>query len=151
MYVYLKIKNIKYNTLLPMYHLFQQRQHPRYTYTISDPLTGHRLHFNFKRIESLRCISNNIYYYEYFLYELSNFDHMLGVVSQTRVSGGNRTHDPHANSLADYPLDHQGTRNNNNYNQDYNNNLNQVIRTERSVEHAFFFFFGIHARRQFSF
>ena len=34
---------------------------------------------------------------------------MLGVVSQTRVSGGNPTHDPHANSLALYPLDYQGT------------------------------------------
>ena len=31
---------------------------------------------------------------------------MLGVVSQTRVYGGNRIHDPHANSLA---LDYQGT------------------------------------------
>ena len=34
---------------------------------------------------------------------------MLGIVSQTRVSGGNRTHDPHANSLAYYALDYQGT------------------------------------------
>ena len=34
---------------------------------------------------------------------------MLGIVSQIRVSGGNRTHDPHANSLAYYPLDYQGT------------------------------------------
>ena len=39
------------------------------------------------------------------IYELSNFDHLLGVVSQIRVSGGNRTHDPHTNSLAHYPLD----------------------------------------------
>ena len=29
---------------------------------------------------------------------------MFGVVSQTRFFGGNRTHDPHANSLAHYPL-----------------------------------------------
>ena len=35
---------------------------------------------------------------------MSNFDHVLGVVSQTRASGGNRTHDPHVNSLAYYPL-----------------------------------------------
>ena len=28
---------------------------------------------------------------------------------QTRISGWNRTHDPHANSLAHYPLDYQGT------------------------------------------
>ena len=34
---------------------------------------------------------------------------MLVVVSQARVSGENRTHDPHANSLAHYPLDYQGT------------------------------------------
>ena len=39
------------------------------------------------------------------IYELSNFDHVLGVVSQTRVSGGNRIHNPHANSLAHYLLD----------------------------------------------
>ena len=44
------------------------------------------------------------------IYKLSNFDHMLGVVSQTRVSGGNRTNDPHVNSLAHYPLDCQGTQ-----------------------------------------
>ena len=30
-------------------------------------------------------------------------------MSQTKVSVGNRTHDPHANSLAHYPLDYQGT------------------------------------------
>ena len=34
------------------------------------------------------------------MYEHSNFDHVLRVMSQTRVSGGNRTHNPHANSLA---------------------------------------------------
>ena len=39
------------------------------------------------------------------IYELINFDHLLGVVLQTRVSGGNRTHDPHTNNLAHYPLD----------------------------------------------
>ena len=33
---------------------------------------------------------------------------MLDVVSQTRVSGGNRTHDLHGNSLAYYPLNYQG-------------------------------------------
>ena len=30
---------------------------------------------------------------------MSNFDHVLGVVSQTRLSSGHRTHDAHANSL----------------------------------------------------
>ena len=40
---------------------------------------------------------------------MSNLDHVLDVVSQTRVSGGNRTHNPHANSPAHYPLDYQGT------------------------------------------
>ena len=43
------------------------------------------------------------------IYELSNFDHLLGVVSQSRVSGGNRSHDPHTNSLVHYPLYYQGT------------------------------------------
>ena len=41
------------------------------------------------------------------MYELSNFDHMLGVKSQSRVSCGNRIHDPHTNTLAHYPLDYQ--------------------------------------------
>ena len=40
---------------------------------------------------------------------LSNFDHEFGIVSQTRVSVGNRTQDPHANSLIHYPLDYQST------------------------------------------
>ena len=44
------------------------------------------------------------------IFELSNFDHVFDVVSQTRVSGVHWTHDPHANSLAHYPLDYQGTR-----------------------------------------
>ena len=34
---------------------------------------------------------------------------MFGEVSQSRVSDGNRTNDPHANSLAHYPLVYQGT------------------------------------------
>ena len=38
-----------------------------------------------------------------------NFHHVLGVVSQNRVSGGNQTHGRNANSLAHYPLDYQGT------------------------------------------
>ena len=29
------------------------------------------------------------------MYEQSNFYHVLGLVSQTRVSGGNQTHTPH--------------------------------------------------------
>ena len=33
----------------------------------------------------LQIINSNIY-----IYELNNFDHVLGVVSQTRVSGGNQ-------------------------------------------------------------
>ena len=52
---------------------------------------------------------NTITNYNVIIYELRNFDHVLGVVSQTRVSGGNRTHNPQANSLAHYPLDYQGT------------------------------------------
>ena len=38
------------------------------------------------------------------IYELSNFD-----LVQIRVSGDNRTHESHANSLAHYPQDYQGT------------------------------------------
>ena len=53
---------------------------------------------------------NTITNYILIIYELSNIDHLLGVVSQTRVSGGNRTHGPHTNSLAHYPLDYQGTQ-----------------------------------------
>ena len=44
------------------------------------------------------------------MYELSNFDLVLDVVSQTIVSGGNRTYDPHANSLVHYPLDYKATQ-----------------------------------------
>ena len=32
---------------------------------------------------------------------------VLGIMSQTRVFGGNRTHNPHANNLAHYPLDYK--------------------------------------------
>ena len=53
---------------------------------------------------------NTITNYILIIYELSNFDHVLSVVSQTRVSGGNRTRDLHANSLGHYPLDYQGTQ-----------------------------------------
>ena len=37
------------------------------------------------------------------MYELSNFDHVLDVLSQTKVSGGNQTHNPKTNSLAQDP------------------------------------------------
>ena len=53
---------------------------------------------------------NTITNYILIIYELSNFDHLFGVVSQTRDSGGNWIHDPNANSLAHYPLDYQGIR-----------------------------------------
>ena len=43
------------------------------------------------------------------MYKLSNFDHVLGVVSEIRVSGGNRIYDSQANTLAHYPLDYQHT------------------------------------------
>ena len=52
---------------------------------------------------------NTIKNYILIIYELSNFDYFLGVVPQTRVSGRNRTHDPHTNNLAHYPLDYQDT------------------------------------------
>ena len=44
------------------------------------------------------------------IYELSYLGHVLGVVSQVRVSDGNRTQDPYAYSLAHCPLDYQGTK-----------------------------------------
>ena len=53
---------------------------------------------------------NIITNYIIIIYKLSNFDHVLGVVSQTRVYGGNRTHDPHANSLSHHPLDYESTQ-----------------------------------------
>ena len=43
------------------------------------------------------------------IHELSNFDHVLGVVLQARVSGRNRTYDPHFNSVAHYSLGYQNT------------------------------------------
>ena len=52
---------------------------------------------------------NTITNYILILYELSIFDQVLGVMSQTRVSGENSTHDPHVNSLAHYPLYYQST------------------------------------------
>ena len=36
-------------------------------------------------------ITNTITNYILIIYELNNFDHVLAIVSQTRVSGGNRT------------------------------------------------------------
>ena len=54
---------------------------------------------------------NAITNYILIIYELSNLDHVdHGVMSQIRISDGNRNHDPHANSLAHYPLDYQGTK-----------------------------------------
>ena len=59
----------------------------------------------------------NIYLFNYqlqynykFYSKLSNFDHVLGIVSQKRISGGNRIYDPHANSLVHHSPDYQGTR-----------------------------------------
>ena len=53
---------------------------------------------------------NTIRNYILIIYELSNFDYLPGVVSQTRVSGGNRNHEPHTNILAHYLLDYRGTQ-----------------------------------------
>ena len=52
---------------------------------------------------------NTITNYIPIIYELSNFDHMLGVVSQTTDSGGTRTNNLHTNNLAHYALDYQDT------------------------------------------
>ena len=62
------------------------------------------------KIEYLFINYNTITNYILITYELSNFDHVFGEVLQTRVFGGNRTPDPHPNSLAQYPLDYQGTQ-----------------------------------------
>ena len=55
-------------------------------------------------IKNLFINYNTITNYILIIYELSNFDHVLGVVLQTRVS---RTH---AHSLEHYSLDYQGTQ-----------------------------------------
>ena len=44
------------------------------------------------------------------IYELSNFEHVLGgIMRQTRVSGGNPNLDPHVNIVAHCPVHYQGT------------------------------------------
>ena len=56
------------------------------------------------------------FYTEFFYLLLINYkattNYILilhGLVTQTRVPGGNRINTPHANSLAHYRLDNQGT------------------------------------------
>ena len=44
------------------------------------------------------------------MYELSKLGHVLGVMSQTRVPGGNQNHHPHTYSLTHYSLDNQETQ-----------------------------------------
>ena len=46
---------------------------------------------------------NTITNYILIIYELSNLDYLLGIVSQTRDSGGNRTYDPHTISPITIP------------------------------------------------
>ena len=53
---------------------------------------------------------NTITNYFLIIYELSNFDSELGVVSQARISIINIAHYPYANSLVKYPLECQGTQ-----------------------------------------
>ena len=53
---------------------------------------------------------NTITNYIRIIYDLSNFNHVLGVVSQTKASDGNRNHDAHAKSLPHNPLHYQGTQ-----------------------------------------
>ena len=60
----------------------------------------------FQKLFSIISILKEIFIY----YELSNFDHLLGVLTQTRVTGGNRIHAAYANSRTHYPLDYQGTQ-----------------------------------------
>ena len=67
-------------------------------------------HLNFFFYFFLNIYYNTLTNYILIIYQLSNFHNVLGVVSQTRVSGGNRTNDSHANSRVHYSLDYQGTR-----------------------------------------
>ena len=53
---------------------------------------------------------NTITNYIVIIYELSNFDYVLSIVSQTRVSGGNRTYGPNVDNPPHYSLDYEGTR-----------------------------------------
>ena len=53
------------------------------------------------------------------IYELSNFDHVLGVVSENRTSDRNRTHDPQANNLAHDLPHYQSTRKRFNFRKSY--------------------------------
>ena len=79
------------------------------------PDSGTVIYVHMHLIIVMACLANYSFYlfnnyntitnYIVIIYELNNFNHVFGVVSQTRVSGGNRIHDPHANSLAQYPLD----------------------------------------------
>ena len=48
---------------------------------------------------------NTITNYIRSIYELSNFNHLLSVVLNTRASRWNQNHDPHANSQTYYQLD----------------------------------------------
>ena len=57
----------------------------------------------------LFIIYNTITNYILIIYKLSKFNHVFGVVSQTRVSGGNRTHNPNDKNLTHYSPDCQGT------------------------------------------
>ena len=71
-----------------------------------DPYANNlRIFFPKEKLVYLLINYNEITNYIPIIYELSNFDHMLG------FSGGNRNHDPYANSLAHNPLDYQSTRN----------------------------------------
>ena len=61
------------------------------------------------RKDILFIYSFYLFIYILIIYGLSNFDHVLGVGSQTRVSGANSTHVPQVNSLAHYRLNYQVT------------------------------------------
>ena len=65
-----------------------------------------RIEYLFIITSNYNTITNSIL----IIYKLSNFDLELGLKSQTRASAENRIHHPHANSLAYYSLDYQGTQ-----------------------------------------
>ena len=69
-------------------------------------LVDHFVHFRFNILFiKYNTITNSIL----IIYEPSNFNHVLGVVSQARFCDANRNHDNHAGSLEDYQIEYQGT------------------------------------------
>ena len=70
-----------------------------------DGISADKIIQQFRDLPIYLFINNNtITNYTLIIYELSNLDHTLGVVSQTRASSGNRTHDAHAKLTIKYNI-----------------------------------------------